>query len=59
MMQNRCGFGIILNSNFISRKKNEQRDIDDFPLMEVEVIKLRSAIANFSELNRDAVFLSW
>ena len=59
MMQNRCGFGIILNSNFISRKKNEQRDIDDFSLMDVEVIKLRSAIANFSELNRDAVFLSW
>ena len=49
-MENRCSFGIILNSNCISRRKNEQIDIDDLSLMEVELIKLRSAIANFSEV---------
>ena len=51
-MENRCSFEIILNSNCISRRKIEQIDIDDLPLMEVELIKLRSAIANFSEVTR-------
>ena len=41
-MENSCSFGIILNSNCISRRKNEQIDIDDLSLMEVELIKLRS-----------------
>ena len=49
-MENRCSFGIILNSNCISRRKNEQIDIDDLSLMEVELIKLRSVIANFTEV---------
>ena len=49
-MENRCSFGIILNSNCISRRKNEQIDIDDLLSMEVELMKLRSAIANFSEV---------
>ena len=49
-MENRCSFGIILNSNCISRRKNEQIDIDDLSLMEVELIKSRSAITNFSEV---------
>ena len=49
-MENRCSFGIILNSNCISRRKKEQIDIDDLSLMEVELIKLCSAISNFSEV---------
>ena len=49
-MKNRCCFGIILNSNCISRRKNEQIDINGLPLMEVELIKLHSAIPNFGEV---------
>ena len=49
-MKNRCSFGIILNSNRISRRKNEQIDINGLLLMEVELIKLHSAIPNFSEV---------
>ena len=49
-MENGCSFWIILNSNCISRRKNEQIDIDDLSLMEVELIKLRSVIANFTEV---------
>ena len=49
-MENRFSFGIILNSNCFSRRKNEHIDVDDLSLMEVELIKLPSTIANFIEV---------
>ena len=49
-MERRFSFGIILNSICICRGKNEQIGIDGLSLTEVELIKLRSAIENFSEV---------
>ena len=46
----RCDLGIHLNSNCDSKKKNYIIDIDDFSLIDNELLKVRSKLENFDDI---------
>ena len=49
-MEKKCSFGAHLKLSCMARRNNEQFDIDNLSLMEAELLKIRSGIANFCEI---------